>query len=75
MYVCMYSIDTESRALDDCQFLADAIIKLRGFHVVGIPLHTVVWGMMGRVIYFEGLSVKGSLLYSAWLFTGLISIL
>ena len=31
--------------------------------VVGIPLYTIMWWMMGRVIKFVGHSKKGSLLY------------
>ena len=44
------SVDTESITLSDCQFLTYAIIGPRGSHMIGIPLYTVVWSMIGWVI-------------------------
>ena len=46
--VCLNCADTKSIAIVDCQFFA--VIKSRGSHVVGIPLHAVMYNTRERII-------------------------
>ena len=60
------SVDTELMVFGNNQFLTYVIIKPIGSHMVVIPLHTILWGMIGRLILFVGHSGKGSLVYTGF---------